>query len=342
MRVLAMVHAYPPFHNAGGEITMHTLLAHLAAHGHQVDVQISRAYPKIRTGYQQDGVQVFPYKSDAGIFAHFDGEGPDVVITHLENTMRAAAICGQRKVPLVHLIHNDHMWTKGCFRRGPTNLAIFNTDWMASGYADYWASVSDYPQPPHTVIHPVVDPALFAPVTPGKAITLINLNEEKGGSLFWELAGELPKRSFLGVRGAYGDQIVLDDPDTFPNVEVLAHQPPEAMPAVYGRTRILLMPSSYESYGRTAIEAAYCGIPTIAHPTNGLVEALGEAGTFVERDDVEGWKAAISRLSTPKGWAKASEAARTHALALRPDRQLQLFTSAIEGVVRRGFATIAR
>ena len=51
-----------------------------------------------------------------------------------------------------------------------------------------------------------------------------------------------------------------------------------------------------ESYGRVAVEAACCGIPTIAHPTPGLVESLGEAGIFVDRNDHARYAAEIERL----------------------------------------------
>lgn len=336
MRVLAMVHAYPPLHNAGGEMTMHALLASLTP-DHEVDVLLSSA-GGVGRDYVYDGVTVHPYTGVGDPFRWFGNpeRHPDVVVTHLENTLRAAALCGSRKIPLVHVVHNDHDWTMGCFRRGPTNLAVFNTEWMAKAYADYWATVSSAPQPPHTVIHPVVDPELYVAPRTGRSITLINLNEEKGAATFWALARLMPEIDFLGVRGAYGEQLTQE----LPNVTVLDHQAPTEMATrVYGQTKILLMPSSYESYGRTAIEAAYNGIPTIAHPTPGLLEALGDAGTFVDRDDIDGWVKAITYLRSPRGFSAASKKALAHAHSLDPAGQLKHFKSAIEGVVRRGFAT---
>jgi len=41
------------------------------------------------------------------------------------------------------------------------------------------------------------------------------------------------------------------------------------MREVYGRARIILMPSLYESYGRVAVEALATGIPSIVAPTLG-------------------------------------------------------------------------
>jgi glycosyltransferase involved in cell wall biosynthesis len=74
----------------------------------------------------------------------------------------------------------------------------------------------------------------------------------------------MPRQGFLFVVGAYGRQVR----PRLANVQVI---PPVAWDrmreAVYARTRVLLMPSEYESYGRCGVEAAHAGVPTIAHPT---------------------------------------------------------------------------
>ncbi|MBQ1163612.1 glycosyltransferase, partial [Streptomyces sp. A73] len=65
---------------------------------------------------------------------------------------------------------------------------------------------------------------------------------------------------------------------------------------VYGRTRVLLMPRSYESWGRAGCEALASGIPVEAHPTPGLCESLGEAGVYVDRNDLDGYEAVLRKL----------------------------------------------
>ncbi|MFE4971343.1 glycosyltransferase [Kitasatospora sp. NPDC056651] len=65
-------------------------------------------------------------------------------------------------------------------------------------------------------------------------------------------------------------------------MEIIDHVPGHAMrERVYARSRVVLMPSSHESWGRVGVEAFASGIPVIAHPTPGLAECLGHAGIYV-------------------------------------------------------------
>jgi len=162
--------------------------------------------------------------------------------------------------------------------------------------------------------------------TPGEKVTLVNLNESKGAHVFYALAERMPDIRFLGVIGAYGEQTVRD----LPNVEIRPHG--TDMRAVYGSTRLLLMPSSYESWGRVGVEAMCSGIPVIAHPTPGLLEALGDAGTFCDRDDLDSWEVAVRRLLEGRRWVSASRRATARAAQLDPAEDLNAWCGAIESL----------
>lgn len=345
MRVLAMVHAYPPAYNAGAEMTMHAMLRRLVQDGHDVDVVVSEPIAGMNPSvHDYEGVTVHPHvnASDPMPFFTDKPKRADVVISHLHNTLRAAALCDIHQIPMVHLVHNTHEFTRGAIRRGPCQLAVFNSHWMHEDFKGFWGRVSSAPMPSSIVVHPPVDPQDYAAPKHGSRVTLINLTQAKGGELLWRLAEALPAVKFLGVRGAYGEQVIRSEARWPPNVEVLDHVTPTEMASkVYGQTKLLLMPSVYESYGRTAIEAAHNGIPTIAHPTPGLREALGNTGTFVDRDDLAGWVAAIRYLSSPRGFSAASKRVKTYASSLDFEGDLTRFVDAMEGVVRRGFAAIA-
>lgn len=329
-----MLHAYPPAHNAGAEWAAHSLLRECAARGHDVDVLLSQAGAG-RHRYEVDGVQVHPYtgKGDPSRWLGDEGRAA-VIVTHLENTARASILGEMHKVPVVHLLHNTFEKSKSWLVKGSPSLVVYNTQWMRADAEAWWrVNRGDRPMPWGIVVHPPVAVADYR-ATPGDCITLINLTVEKGARVFYALAERMPKRKFLGVVGGYGEQVLRDD---LPNVEIVPHTPGDRMAKdVYARTKILLAPSSYESYGRVAVEAMCSGIPVVAHRTPGLAESLDTAGTFCDLDDLDAWESAITRLSAAKAYAKASKASKARAAALDPGAELDAWCQALEGAVRHG------
>lgn len=53
-------------------------------------------------------------------------------------------------------------------------------------------------------------------------------------------------------------------------VKFLGQQPQEKLPFFYNSADVLVMPSHYESFGMTALEAMACGIPVIANNVSGV------------------------------------------------------------------------
>jgi glycosyltransferase involved in cell wall biosynthesis len=336
MRVLFMVHLWLPRHCAGAETTAAAFAKKLVDHGHQVVVQCSMPHPMYVVGpYTYEGVQVYPYQDQTDPLRWLTPENkPDLIVTHLKDTLRASILGDMHKIPVITLVHNTHGKTKADLR-WKTRLAIYNTEWMKKDVEDWWRETQATDPPDSLVIHPPIFKKDYQTTPPSAAngrITLINLFEDKGASLFYKLAESFPRLKFLGVTGAYGKQDVRHG---LPNVEIIPHVAAHDMRAmVYSRTRVLLMPSVYESYGRAGVEAACSGIPTIAHPTPGLLEALGDGGTFADRDDLNAWVAALAGLTTAKGWLAASARARNITARLTPEADLERWVSAVEAVVR--------
>ncbi len=332
MRVLAMLHLYPEAHNGGAEMMAHAMLRALVDTGHEVDVQLSQRHNQITAPYELDGVRVWPPSETGKLDVHRWLDDTDVIVTHLENTPRAMAIAMMteqlgRPIPLISLQHNTFEMTKNWCR--PWTTAVYNSEWMRADYEAWFRQVGR-PAPPSIVVRPPVWPAEYATV-PGDRVTLINLYEPKGSPLFWELARRMPDVQFLGVIGAYGEQVV----EELPNVEIVPHGP-RIRDRVYARTRVLLMPSRYESWGRCAVEAAASGIPTIAHPTPGLTESLGDAGIFCDRDDADGWETALRQVLDGRRWKAASRRALARSAELDPTEDLNRWVSTVEGVAARG------
>ena len=336
MRVLAMLHLYAPQHNAGAETTAHQLLKKLVERGHQVVVQLSMAHAMYVTGpYMYEGVSVYPYVDQADPLRWLDmPDKPDLIVCHLSNVLRASILGDMHKIPVVTLMHNALGKSKADLR-WKTRLVIYNSEWMRADVEAWWRDSQESEPPPGIVVRPPIFPNQYRVTPPTVAkgcVTLINLYEEKGSEVFYALAAKFPRLKFLGVCGAYGKQDVRHG---LPNVEIIPHVAAHHMAEqVYRRTRMLLMPSSYESYGRAGVEAACSGIPTIAHPTEGLLEALGDGGTFCDREDLGAWVAALVGLTTAKGWAAASARARQIPARLTTEADLDRWVQAAEGTAR--------
>ena len=336
MRVLALLHLYPPRHNAGGDITAHILLRELVRHGHQVVVQLTMPHPMYTLDpYTYEGVKVFPYTDQADPLRWLEmSDKPDLIVTHLMSSLRAAILGDIHKIPVIHLVHNTHGKTKADLR-WKTDLAVYNTEWMKVDVENWWRDSQGSDPPYSIVVHPPVFKADYqvTPPTAGKGcVTLINLFEDKGASLFYQLAVKFPRLRFLGVTGAYGKQDIRHG---LPNVEIIPHVgPADIKNLVYARTRVLLMPSVYESYGRCGVEAACSRIPTIYHPTPGLLEAQGDGGIACDRDDLNAWVAALAGLTTSSGWLTASQRAKAIADRLTPEADLERWVQAAEQTAR--------
>ncbi len=320
MRVLAMLHLAPPHHNAGAERMLLAMLRALVDRGHEVDILLSQKHPEITADYEIHGIRVHRHRDKTDPFQFFPAT--DVIVTHLENTPRAAALGESFRIPVVKIVHNTFNATRGQLQRGIA-LAVYNSRWMAEEFSDIAVD--------SLVVRPPVAVAEYA-TKPGDCITLVNLFEPKGPTTFYALAERFPERRFLAVHGAYGVQVVRD----LPNVEHVPHIDGDRMrDEVYARTKILLVPSDYESWGRVGVEAMCSGIPVIAHPTPGLTESLGEAGIFCNRRDIDAWEKAINGLLKPRNYAAASKKAKARAAELDPAQDLERWCSAMETLATR-------
>lgn len=328
LRIVVRVHAMPPEHNAGAEHMLVGMLRPLAARGHDVQVWLSQL-GEAREPYGYRNIHVVPLASrlDFGSAVR----RADVVLSHLESVPSTASLSRGYGKPMVVICHNTFRPTFRDMAAGGTALAVYNSQWMAREAELFFAEYPKGVRPERSlIVRPPVAAAEYA-TKPGSAVTLINCNPEKGGKVLEALARRMTEQQFLAVTGAYGEQTMPD----LPNVEILDHVRGEDMrEKVYARTKVLLMPSSYESWGRVGVEAMASGIPVLAHPTPGLCESLGEAGVFANRDDIDGYEAALRRLLVPGEYRLASKRAKARSAELDPAGDLTAWCDAVEGVAR--------
>ena len=171
----------------------------------------------------------------------------------------------------------------------------------------------------------------------GDCITLVNANVNKGVQQFLDMARRLPDRKFLGVLPYYGERQVPPAPS---NVEWVPFN--DDIRAVLKRTRILLVPSYYESFGRIAVEAMLNRIPVIyskpnpksVYPggsTEGLDEWIQPAGIGCIRDNIDEWVSAIQSLDDETVYSNRADQSRQHI------EDMNIFTEAtrIAGLVEQ-------
>lgn len=293
------------------------LLVPLSNRGHQVDVYLARG-PSGGT-YDYRGLTVHRRGADW----HRAAIDADVLVTHLDQTSEVVGVACVLDKPLVQVLHNTHAPTK-MWANCKADLLVFNSEWMQADF-----------KMPGIVVRPPVwakDYALFPHWGhSAKYVTLINSSFRKGGLMLAMLAATMPNTEFLVVEGAYGEQLRSN----LPNVTTVPHGESD-MREVYYHTKILLIPSFYESWGRVGVEAMASGIPVIASPTPGLLESLGDAGIFVEWDDLQGFQSQLLLLQTsPEAYTAASERSYKRSAELDPTDDINRWIDAVERLSAR-------
>lgn len=323
MRLLWSIHLYPPKHNCGSEWMSHKINKFLMSKGHEVRVVLHQAKMHgVYCPYEFEGVEVYAPSLNLDQY-----RWADVILTHLDFTRFTINTGHDIKRPVINFIHNDTPYEsiKGA---KSNNHVVYNSQWIANKLKYDWPSM---------VLTPPCDVEDYNvsdnPIT-NEYITLISLNENKGGKILKRLARAMPDRKFLGVMGSYDPQII-DQPD---NVVIMQNTPD--IKEAYKKTRILLMLSRYESWGRTATEAMCSGIPVICTPTLGLKENCSDAGLYIDPrgslikegqvitgDDGDTYDLSslikqIKKLDKPNFYKAVSERAKERAHELNSEKQL--------------------
>lgn len=349
-----------PIHQAGSETTVHAVLRAMVERGHEVSVVADQMTPsKIQemagrspegfkvlspTSYEYHGVKVLSLPQQGhqfGLIKEYAANA-DLLVTHLDCTSLAMQLHLDTQIPLVHWVHNHMQLNFHSVIPHKAQLVIFNSRWVADKQR-FTDPISRKEQPwsgESIVMWPNIEPEKYK-CERGNKITLCNPTDGKGIATLHKLAESMPDYEFLVVEGIYGEQIAPPNlgeewERAHPNIEHMKNDPD--FRNVLRKTRVLLMPSNYESYGRCAVEAACAGIPSIVHPTEGLLESLGAeriptdeeleggwvsgAGIYCDRADIPSWKAQIERLYSDEVYYRArSDAALKLANSLQPEAE---------------------
>lgn len=312
MKVCAFLVSYG--RPVGADLMSRALLESLVARGHEVDVWVDM---EPLPGAAVDGVTVRP-RSEFRL-----GERPgDVVYTHADHGSVGFLAARGHRIPLVYIAHNTSATTESLLRAYPPDLMVWNAEATREALGFPGGIVVRSPLR-------VKDFALPAAVRrAASAVTLVNLTRDKGADVFYGLADRVDA-DFLGVRGGYGVQ------DERPYLAEIVG-PVADIRDVLARTRVLLMPSVFESWGRIGVEALAAGIPVLASDLPGLRESLGAAGTYLDPTDLDAWEAALRPLLGPgAAYTAARKRASTRAKELEAltGADLTRFGESLEALV---------
>ena len=315
-----IIHAYPPTHNAGSEWMAHAINRYLIdKRGYTVNVIVPN-FPR----REFEGVNIILFDQQAKV--EYAISHSALILTHHTYTVHAVLTGAAAKRPVFILMHdhNQEKTVEICRTLIPReNLYLLdNSNWLQKYYSHM--DLKSF------VIYPPVywKEYRVSMTEKNKYVTLINLNKNKGGDVLIQIAKRMPDIQFLGVEGSYNSQI---KDTTIQNIRYMKNTP--KIQEIYSMTKILLMPSREESWGRVALEAMSSGIPVIANPTPGLREACGEAGIFADRDNIFEWIQKIRELiSSPSYYKKIGDASFKRAQEVDPEPQLSNFTSWSENI----------
>jgi glycosyltransferase involved in cell wall biosynthesis len=174
----------------------------------------------------------------------------------------------------------------------------------------------------------------------GDCITLINANQNKGQAQFIEMARKMPGHKFLGIMPYYGELGIAASPS---NLEWVKFD--DDIRNVLRRTRILVMPSFYESFGRVAVEAMVNGIPVLyskpalksQYPggsTEGMQSWIQPAGVACDRENIDEWVQAIQTLDDSEAYEAKSEESKAHVDSMSVFTEATRIASLIESFSR--------
>ena len=297
LRITCEIAGYPPVWLSGAPLTFQAICEELVRRGHEVTVV--SGMDRSQTGTQNGATVCYALPEDRALRVWLYERSDLVLTTNSVGWDTAQEMARKVGTPLAQ--HFPNRIPGRYAPRYHPDLAIFCSAYAQQGTHHSWPSI---------VFHPPVDPERFQ-VIPGDRVSLVNLAEHKGGRMFQVLANRMPDVGFLGCRGVYGRQVIPSER----NVEVVG--PVADIREVYARTRVLLVPSERESFGRVALEAAASGIPVLCSDLPGLREAMGERGTYLSPKDPDAWEHAIRR--TLRDWKELSERSLRRSREMAPD-----------------------
>lgn len=328
MSVVALSHGYPPLWNMGGEVALHRAMAAIRDDRFVLtSTDDSYTFEGIHVK-QINTPDVLDIKADPlPIAKQLKDLNARVVIGQNELSLPAVLAANEIGATSIVNVHTPPKYGRGIAEAmKQADYAVYNTRFAAREWGERNA----------LVLHPPITKLPMKNKTNGDAYTLLSSLTNKGVTVVLDLAKQYPNKRFIIVRSpaepTHGLPDIEDIASKIPNVELHPRVAPEDVYKYFDQTRILLVPSRYETYGMSAIEAAGYGIPSVHVDTPHVREGIGEAAVLVPPLNLKATARGIDKIE--KNYSEYSNNARLKAewLQDRQQQELEAFADFIDTV----------
>jgi len=328
MSIVALSHGYPPLWNMGGEVSLHRTLQAMSGDKF-VLTSTDESYTFEGINVKQiDTPDVLNIMSDpVPIAKQLADLNAKVVIG--QNELSLAAVNSANIINAVSIVsvHTPPKYGRNLVEAiGFADYGIYNTK----------TSAEEWGEPDALVVHPPISPLPKNTKTGGDAYTVLSSLRNKGVETVLDLAKMYPNKRFIIVRSpaepTHGIRDLEERASQLPNVELHPRVSPEEVYRYLEQTRILLVPSRYETYGMSAIEAAGYGIPSVHVDTPHVREGIGDGAILVPGLDRDATAAAIDTIEKNYEMYSLNARKRAEWLHVRQDIEFSKLADFIDNI----------
>lgn len=317
MSLTAFLHGYPPFWSMGGELSTHRTLRVVP------DAQV---FTNTAEEYELDGVRVRASSgsSHQNIMTDVEAGAASVLYAHSSMSQETIRAAKKLRLPSILAVHAPPRFG-GDLRRAwhHATVRLYNTE----------VARKDWKDSKGWLLHPPIGEASAPLAGPHDALTLTSSLLNKGAERVLKLAQMRPDQRFIVVESpahpTHGDPLFWEIASRLPNVEIWPRLHPDEMWKLWIETHILLVPSRYETYGMSALEAAWHGIPSVHVDTPHVREGIGEAARLLKSFAVEELDHAVTEVQADyRAWSDRAFD-RVGSLAQRESDELARFAAGV-------------
>jgi len=330
MTVVAVTHGYPPFWNMGGEVALHRAMS------------IIKGDRAVLTKTENDYIFEDIAVKKINVKNVLDVSSDPIPIAEQLKALNARVVIGQNELSLpcvlaaraLGIVSIVNVHTPPKYGRGireaviQADYAVYNTKTAA----EQWG------EPNAVVLHPPISPLPKEIKNKGNAYTLLSSLYNKGVGVVLALAEMYPDKRFIIVRSpaepTHGIPDLEERAAMLPNVELHPRVPPEEVYKYFEQTTIPVVPSMYETYGMSAIEAAGYGIPSVHVDTPHVREGIGEAAILIQPLSIEEAARGIEIIESDYEGHSRRARKRAEWLQARQDQESEQFANFISIVTK--------